>query len=95
MTSTREDEIKAAIVVTPDAIAYLTPEINYATTQASESLTLFIAYLSRLDPELTAAELYLLAAGVIDSLPRLIQSDQNFIKCIKLNAAHIRSARQQ
>ncbi|AFY43639.1 hypothetical protein [Nostoc sp. PCC 7107] len=90
----REEEIKAAIVVTPETILFASPEMNSAAEQASWRLGEFVDFLDALDPKLERHESTLLAAAIIQSLPELINTNPELQAGIKQLAQEIRANRK-
>ncbi|MEH2246392.1 hypothetical protein [Nostoc sp.] len=92
---TTEEEIKAAIVVFPDAIVYASPELNTATDFACHRLHKFVDYIQTLDPELERYEAIILGAAVLDGLPALFEANPEILAGIKSEAKVIRGKRQK
>ncbi|WP_373525084.1 hypothetical protein [Nostoc sp.] len=82
----REEEIKAAIVVTPDEIAFVSPEMNHASEQLGMQMFLFVDFVRTLEPRLQRFEAIQLAAAFLESLPSMCQQNPEVIICLKDNA---------
>jgi len=89
----RDEEIKAAIVIKADEIAFASPEMNRAPEHAAYHLHEFVNFVEGLDTELTRTEATFLTASVIEQLPALFQANPSIIESIKKNAEYIRSKR--
>ncbi|MEH2374018.1 hypothetical protein [Nostoc sp.] len=85
-TMTREEEIKAAIVVTPDAIGFLSPEMNQASQHMGLQMHLFVDFLQILEPNLQRFEATQLASAFLENLPEMCQDSPKLIDCLKQNA---------
>ncbi|MEH2390040.1 MAG: hypothetical protein V7K14_30605 [Nostoc sp.] len=83
---TREEEIKAAIVVTPDAIAFVSPEMNHASEHLGLQLCFFVDFVQALEPKLQRFEATQLAAAFLENLPEMCQGNPEVIECLKQNA---------
>ena len=89
----RDEEIKAAIVIKADEIAFASPEMNRAAEHAAYQLHQFVNFVEGLDPELTRTEATFLTASVIEQLPVLFEANPSIIESIKKNAEYIKSRR--
>ncbi|WP_334762001.1 hypothetical protein [Nostoc sp.] len=92
---TREEEIKAAIVVTPDAIAFVSPELHQASEQLGTRLCLFVDFVQSLEPKLQRFEAIQLAAAFLENLPAMCQNNPKIIECLKENTQFLMNTRKQ
>ncbi|MBD2516871.1 hypothetical protein H6G93_17970 [Nostoc sp. FACHB-973] len=79
----REEEMKAAVVIFPDAIGYASPELNHAVELACGQLHEFVNYLQRLDPELKRHEATIMAAAILQGLPQLFENNPAIMAAVK------------
>ncbi|MEH2154773.1 hypothetical protein [Nostoc sp.] len=91
--STEEEQIKAAIVVFPEAIGMASPELNNAIEIACEQLNKFVDYLQTLDPELERHEATVLGGAILQGLPMLFEDNPEIIAGIKADCQKIRANR--
>lgn len=82
----REEEIKAAIVVTPDAIAFVSPELHAASEHLGTQTCLFVDFVQSLQPKLQRFEAIQLASAFLENLPEMCQQNPEVIDCLKENA---------
>ncbi|MEH2456546.1 hypothetical protein [Nostoc sp.] len=80
---TREEDIKAAIIVTPDMIGYASPETNQAAEDLGEALFFFVDYVESLEPKLERLEAMRLAAAFLKSLPEMCQQNSEVTDYLK------------
>ncbi|OUL28287.1 hypothetical protein BV378_07645 [Nostoc sp. RF31YmG] len=90
---TREQEIKAAIVVTPDAISFASPEMNQASEIAAEQLGKFVDWIQSKFPFLLRHEAVLFAAAVIESMPALLEDNPEAMHGLQYEALMMASRR--
>ncbi|MEH2145305.1 hypothetical protein [Nostoc sp.] len=90
----REEEIKAAIVVFPEAIVYASPELNRATELARQRLNQLVDYIQTLDSELERHEAIIMAAAILDGLPAFLEGNPDIVTGIKSECQVIRANRQ-
>ncbi|AVH71580.1 hypothetical protein NLP_2990 [Nostoc sp. 'Lobaria pulmonaria (5183) cyanobiont'] len=88
-----EEQIKAAIVVFPDAISMASPELNSAIDIACEQLNEFVDYLQTLDPELEHHEAITAASITLNLLPRLFEANPVLADGIRQQCQSIRDNR--
>lgn len=89
----RDEEIKAAIVIKADEIAFASPEMNRAAEHAAYQLHEFVDFVQTIDTELTRTEAIFLTAEILSNLPLLFGRNRAFIESIRENAKHIKSRR--
>jgi hypothetical protein len=82
---TREEQIKAAIVVMPDAIAFASPAINQASEILGMHISHLVSFFHSLEPELERHEAILFTAAVLENLPELLQTSDGVIEGLKSN----------
>lgn len=85
----REEQIKAAIVVTPEAIAFADPAMNQAAQRLAWELTKFVDYLQRFYPGMDRTEATLLASVVLESLPSLFDEVPEITEQLRECAAEV------
>lgn len=83
---TREEDIKAAIVVMPDEIVFVSPEMNSASDHLGRQMHLFVNFVQALEPKLQRFEATQLAAAFLENLPEMCQGNPEVIDCLKQNA---------
>jgi hypothetical protein len=88
-----EEQIKAAIVVFPEAIGYASPELNRSTELACNQLNKFVDYIQALDTKLERHEAIIVAAAVLEALPIWFEDNPDIIAAIKTNCQSIRANR--
>lgn len=85
----REEQIKAAIVVTPEAIAFASPKMNQAAERLAWELTKFVDYLQRLYPDAERHEVTILASVVLQSLPDFFNETPEITEQLRECAAEV------
>lgn len=90
---TREQEIKAAIIVTPEAIAFASPEMNQASERAAEQLGQFVDWVQTKFPFLLRHEAVLFAGAVIESMPALLEQNPEAMHGLEYEALMLASRR--
>ena len=91
--STAKEQIKAAIVIYGDKIAFVEPDLNEATELVCGNLYQFVDYIQVLDPELERHEAIVMTAAILQSLPALLETDSELIAGIKAECQELRSKR--
>ncbi len=94
MPMTREEQIKAAIVVMPDEIAFVSPAVNRAAEILGMQLSDFVTFLQSLEPDLERHEAFLFTAAVLDIMPELFKKSPGMIESLKSNAKDLIARRQ-
>ncbi|OUL34093.1 hypothetical protein [Nostoc sp. 106C] len=90
---TREQEIKAAIVVTPDAISFASPEMNQASEMAAEQLGKLVDWIQSKFPFLLRHEAVFFAAAIIEAMPTLLEQNPEAIHSLQHDALMMASRR--
>ena len=91
--STAEEQIKAAIVIYGDKIAFVEPDLNEATKLVCGNLYRFVDYIQVLDPKLERHEAITVVAAMLDGLPSLLETDPDLIAGIKAECQELRNNR--
>lgn len=92
---TKEEEIKAAIFVTPDMIQFATPRETRAAQQLGMELHNLVDFIHLLHPILERYEAMLLCAAVLEAQPRLIKGNSQFLKSLADGVEKLITARGQ
>jgi len=88
-----EQQIKAAIVVFPEQIAFASPELNNAGQLIALRANELVNYMQTIDPELNRVEATHLAAAVIQGLPKHFEYNPELLLELKAIAKDIREPR--
>lgn len=91
---TREEQIKAAIVIKGDAVYFASPAMNRASEILGLQLSDFVTFIHSLEPNLERHEAMLIAAAVLENLPELFQTNDGMIESLKRNARILIAKRQ-
>ncbi|MBL1199123.1 MAG: hypothetical protein FWK04_08555 [Nostoc sp. GBBB01] len=92
---TPEEEIRAAIIVTPDMIQFVSAEMNHASAQAGLQLHNFVDFIQSLDPRLERYEATLLTAAFLENLPGICQNSPEVINSLRHNADFLIKGRNE
>ncbi|MBG1267767.1 hypothetical protein [Nostoc sp. WHI] len=92
---TRDEEIKAAIVVTPDMIQFATARENQAAQQLGMELYNLVDFIHSLQPILLRHEAMLLCAAVLEMQPKLLGPNPAFLEVLADGAQKLIAAREQ
>ncbi|PHJ60255.1 hypothetical protein VF14_11540 [Nostoc linckia z18] len=92
---TPEEEIRAAIIVTPEMIAFVSAQINYAAEQLGKQSSNFVEFVHSIDPRLKRHEAMLLTAAFLENLPGLCQDSPEVINSLRHNADFLIKGRNE
>lgn len=90
----REEEIKAAIVVHPERILFASPEENNASEAVAFHLHELTNFVQTVDPKLTRAEAIALTAVIIKDALQHFKEDPELVIQLKQITEQLRSLRK-